>query len=187
MSKALHDMDKLDYALKDVELAFRQLEFAIKLMCYCELGHIDLKKFDTDITILLKHENVGFSAGGFEKDSIIMTSQMLVGTAFGVSAIILDAMYDAAGIKKNIKSREPKEDLRTLVYMVRCAFAHNIAAPVWEAREPDFSRKFCLPLTPKANIDLSKINGASFEYDHIGGFAQWYKIKDAVIHAVHGM
>lgn len=180
-------MDKLDYAIEDVEHAFRQLEFAIKLMCYCELGHIDVEKFDADITILLQNENVGYNAGGFEKDSIVMTSQMLVGTAFGVSAIVLDALYDAAGIKKNIKSREPKDDLRMLVYMVRCAFAHNIAAPVWDARGPDFAREFCLPLTPYANVDLSQINGASFDYEHIGGFAQWYKIKGAVIQVVRGM
>lgn len=93
------------------------------------------KKFDSDITILLQNENVVFSDSDFEKESIIMTSHMLVEIAFGVSAIALDAIYDAAGVKKNDKSRESKDDLCTLVYMVRCAFAHNIAAPRWEARE----------------------------------------------------
>ena len=30
----------IDDALLDVEIAFRQLEFAIKLLSYCELDHI---------------------------------------------------------------------------------------------------------------------------------------------------
>ncbi len=67
-------METLENALQDVEYAFRQLEFAIKLMCYCELGHVDVEKFDTDVTILLERENVGFSSGGFANQKYKWTS-----------------------------------------------------------------------------------------------------------------
>ena len=180
-------MEALEVALRDVDYAFRQLEFAIKLMCYCELGHLDRNKFDTDVTIILEQGNIGFSSGNFaEQESIVVASQMLVGTSFGVSAIILDAVYEAAGIEKNINSREPQDDLRILVYMVRCAFAHNLAAPKWEARGQDYAREFNLPLDQGTKIDLTSINGSVFEYDHIGGLSQWYKIKDAVVRTVCG-
>lgn len=70
--------------------------------------------------------------------------------------------------------------------MVRCAFAHNMAAPKWDARGPDFDREFNLPLDGGSKIDLAFINGIAFEYEHIGGFAQWFKIKNAVVRAVNG-
>jgi len=180
-------MKILENALQDIEYAFRQLEFAIKLMCYCDLGHIDRNKFDTDVTILLEQENIGFSSDTFtDQKLIVVASQMMVGTSFGVSAIILDAAYKAAGIRLNIKSREPQDDLQVLVYMVRCAFAHNMAAPRWNARGSDFARVFSLPLEQESKIDLTLINGSDFKYEHIGGFAQWYKIKDAVVRVLNG-
>ena len=58
----------LELELSDVEQAFKQLEFAIKLMCYCELGHLDKGKFDFDVTIQLDEENVGFPDGSFQSD-----------------------------------------------------------------------------------------------------------------------
>jgi hypothetical protein len=34
-------------ALEDIEITFRQLEFAVKLLSFCECGNIDPNKFDT--------------------------------------------------------------------------------------------------------------------------------------------
>ena len=181
-------MTKIDLAIKDIDHAFSQLEFAIRIMCYCELNHLDKEKFDNDILIELPNENMHFQNGSFKnQESIVIASQMLVGTAFGVSAIILDAGYDAANIKKNIKSRDSYSDLRVLVYMVRCAFAHNMADPKWDARGIDFARQFNLNLDHSTQIDLTNLNGHSFEYEHIGGFTQWFKIKDAVVRSLNGI
>lgn len=169
----------LQFAISDVEHAFRQLEFSIKLMCYSELGHIDLAKFDSDVTIILEKENIGFNTGSFQStDDVVLASQINVGICFGVSAIVLDAAFASAGIKGKPESRDQVDELRTLVYMVRCAFAHNIAYPQWEARGP-YSRKLelCLEPTP-LSIDLEHLNGQDFEYSQIGGFANWYKIRD---------
>lgn len=181
-------MEAIALAIADVEQAFRQLEFAIKLMCYCEQDHIDRTKFDSDVTLLLETENVGFRAGGFETlESIITASQIQVGVSFGVSAIVLDAAYSATGVRKNLQSRTPADDLRIVVYMVRSAFAHNIAAPRWQVRGKDFERAFSLPLEDSiAVVDLSSRNEQLFDYEHIGGLAQWFKIKDAVMRSING-
>lgn len=169
----------LQFAICDIERAFKQLEFSIKLMCYSELGHIDLAKFDTDVTIILDNDNIGFPTGNFQSaKDIILASQINVGVCFGLSAIVLDAAFASVGIKGKPESRDQMDELRTLVYMVRCAFAHNIAYPRWEARGP-YSRKieFYLDQVPLL-IDLEHLNGQDFEYSHIGGFANWYKIRD---------
>ncbi|WP_341674998.1 hypothetical protein [Niveibacterium sp. SC-1] len=172
-------MNIIDEALADVERAFRHLEFAIKLMCYCEVGHLELEKFDADTTILLPNENISFPTGAFDSiEAVVLASQALVGMAFGTSAIVLEAAYEVAGRPRKPTSRQPEEELRTLIYMVRCAFAHNPALPLWEARGPNFARTVSVVLQGSTiAVDLKSLHGKPFEYDHIGGFANWMKIK----------
>ncbi|MDD5057305.1 MAG: hypothetical protein PHQ60_05495 [Sideroxydans sp.] len=110
-------MNTIPDALADVERAFKHLEFAIKLMCYAEADHIDREKFDTDVTLLLEAENVGFPASTFQSlDSLVLAAQANVGISFGVSAIVLDAAFEAAGISRKPESNAPADLLRTLVF-----------------------------------------------------------------------
>lgn len=173
-------------ALLDVEHAFKQLEFAIKLMCYCERGDLDRGKFDSDITIQLDEENIGFPNGSFQSDrDIITASQVNVSICFGVTAIVLDALFEEAEIEKKPKSGDPKDELRTLVYMVRCAFAHNSANPCWKVIGKNYARTFQLNLDGKIlHIDMKDLHKKAFEYRHIGGFPNWYKIKKIAVQMV---
>lgn len=168
-------------ALADVNYAFRHLEFAIRLMCYCESGHLDLPNLDTDVTILFDKENVGFPPGTFSTiEAVIPSVQALVGMSFGTSAMVMDAAFEVAGFKNSPDSRQPRDELRTLVYMVRCAFAHNPALPMWKALGKQYARMISFPVGGIAlSIDLASLNGQLFEYDHIGGFASWLRIRIA--------
>lgn len=172
-------MNTICEALTDVDHAFRHLEFAIKLMWYCEDGHLNLEKFDTENTILLDQENIGFPIGNFSSlESVIPVTHALVGVAFGTSAMVLEAAYEAAGMSRKPNSRQPADELRTLVFMVRCAFAHNPAMPVWVAKGPEHSRTISIVLQGlPISIDLQSLHGQPFEYDHIGGFANWLRIR----------
>lgn len=171
-------MNTLTEALADVEYAFRHLEFAIRLMCYCEQGHLNLAIFDTDVTILLETESIGFKTGTFPTvDSVVPPSQALVGMAFGTSAMVLEAAFEVAGKARAPSSRAPEDELRTLIYMIRCAFAHNPALPLWEARGNDYARVLSLQIDKSTlNIDFSALAGKPFTYEDIGGFANWFKI-----------
>jgi hypothetical protein len=63
---------KIQDALDDVDIAFRQLEFAIKLLSFCELGNINPSDFDTDHIVFLGTERLNFPRGKFnDRDSII--------------------------------------------------------------------------------------------------------------------
>jgi len=174
-------MNTLAEALADVEYAFKYLEFAIRLMCYCEQGQLNLHKFDTNTTLLLPHENVGFASGSFSTlESIVPAAQAMVGNAFGASAMVLEAAFCAASRKRKPTSRATKDELQTLIYMIRCAFAHNPAMPVWEARGKDYERHLEVQLGHETLIiDLVALNGRPFEYEHIGGLANWFKIRVA--------
>ena len=144
-------------------------------------GHLNLKEFDTDITLLLPRENVGFAPGSFStQDSIVPPAQAMVSMAFGASAMVLEAAFGAASKKRKPSSRDPADELQTLIYMVRCAFAHNPAMPIWEARGKDYERNLRLELEREAvSIDLVALNGKPFDYEHIGGLANWFKVRAA--------
>ncbi len=180
-------MNPVSLALTDVEHAFRHLEFAIKLMCYCELDHLDRSKFDSDVTILLEKENVSFPSNTFETlDSVVLAAQANVGVCFGVTAIVLDAVFEVAGVPKRPQSFAPADELRTLVYMVRCAFAHNPAMPCWDARKY-YARLLSLPLGASTmTLDLASLHGRPFEHEHIGGFANWFKIRSESERVING-
>ena len=174
-------MNTIAEALADVNYAFRHLEFAIRLMCYCESCHLDLPNLDTDVCILFEQENVGFPSGTFATiEAVVPATQALVSMAFGTSAMVLDAAFEMAGLKRKPHSRQPEDELRTLVFMVRCAFAHNPALPLWKARGNEYARMLSLPIGGATlSIDLASLHGQPFEHDHIGGFASWLRIRAA--------
>lgn len=180
-------MNTVAHALEDVDRAFRHLEFSVKLMCYCELDHIDRDKFDTDVTILLEKENVGFPANTFASlEAIVSAAQANVGVSFGVTAIVLDAAFEVAGIRPDTNSSSRADALRCLVYMVRCAFAHNPALPCWEVRG-DYAKPISLKLEEmELQIDFSKFHAKPFEYDHIGGLASWFRIRRVAEQVING-
>jgi len=115
----------------------------------------------------------------------VLAAQAMVGVSFGVSAIVLDTAFDVAGLKNTPASRLDADELRTLVRMVRCAFAHNPALPIWEARG-EYSR--CLSFSVGAascSVNLASLHGQMFEYDHIGGFGNWLRIRDAAVSRIN--
>lgn len=164
---------------QDVEFAFRVLEFSIRTLCYFELGLCDISRFGQDATILLEEENVGFNDGYFlSENNAVLVSKMNVGAAFGASAIALDKLYEAVRGNRNPASDDQVDMLWALVYAVRNAFSHGIANPKWTIKER-YQRVLSIPFVePELFINLEELNGSSFEYAHIGGFANWMKLKE---------
>lgn len=173
-------MTPVQLALVDVGHAFQVLEFAIKLLCHCELGHLDRASFDADVLLRFPNENLDFPSGTFDSnESVVLAAKLNVSICFGVTALALNAAYDEAGITNRPTSRDPSDELRTLVYMVRCAFAHNPANPCWNAKG-DFARVLTLSVCdPALNIDLAALHNRPFDYADIGGFPNWMKIRVA--------
>lgn len=175
----------VDDALLDVEIAFRQLEFAIRLLSYCELDHIAPADFDTDHVVDLGSERLHFRPGNFnDQASLIRGAGTSVLMAFSVSVLALDDAFSAAGIKNDPKGSSNDEQLRVLVYMARCAVAHGIADPRWEVRGP-----YCRVLTVSlgastTSLDLSRLNGQPFDVGQLGGYGNWYRIREATVRLV---
>lgn len=176
---------KVEEALGDVDLAFRQFEFAVKLMLYCENSEIDKDKFDGDITYLEeKGDNMVFPDNSFGSyDEIVSCSRINVSLAFAATAIALDSAFKVAGFKH---TPDLAGDVRAMVYMVRCVFAHGITDPKWEVRG-GHRKKVHLDLNGVSlEVDFAQLNGSVFDYKHVGGWSGWYRIKDAAIALIRG-
>ena len=172
----------LNDALEDVRIAFLQVEFSIKLLSYCELGKIDPTEFDLDQIVLLEHENLRFPPGHFsDPDNMIRAANVTVLAALGASALILNKAWEVADIRPCPVSEDETIKLRTLVHMVRCAYAHGMADPKWQVKDR-YRRQLevKLPSGPLI-LDLRELDGQGFDFDALGGHAKWLEIRDESI------
>ena len=169
-------------ALTDVAISFLQVEFSIKLLSYCELEKVDPSEFDTDQVVLLPKEYLRFPPGHFTShENNVKAANVTVASALGNSALTLDKAWEVAGIGPDPVSEQNIIKLRTLVYMVRCAYAHGVADPKWQVRR-DYRRALDvnLPSGP-LTIDLREINDQGFDFADLGGHAKWFEIRDVTV------
>lgn len=166
------------YAIRDVEQSFLQLEFSVKMMVYANRGFIDLEKFDTDLLILEQENDFLYQPYFKDKDLIILASQINVASALGISAIILNDAFVQAKIENKPDSNLEDDQIRTFVYMVRCAFAHNFAKPTWKIKKCNQKRYIFNFKNSKLDINLSELDGKEFDYKQIGGLTLWHNIKN---------
>lgn len=164
-----------------IEQAFLQLAFAIKLLTYTELGKISKSEFDTEVQIKLEKRNLSFWDGPFHSyDDIILGAQNNFVLTLGFTAIVLHDVLTQAGFPNDLPVSSPHRDLRALVYMIRCAFAHDMMNPQWEARGP-FARELRLELpSGPLLVDMRGRNGQPFDDSHVGGIETYFEIKAEV-------
>ena len=165
-------------ALEDIAIAFRQLEFAVKLLSFIELGKIDPKDFDTDHITLLEGGSLRLPPGHFSNtDSLIRAASVSVLLAFSVSALVLDKGFEVVGIASSPEADDNAGKLRTLIYMVRCAQAHGIADPHWKAHG-EYARTITVDLDDaQISVNLKALHGQKFHIDQLGGYVNWYRIR----------
>lgn len=174
--------NNLELAINDVEHAFRLLEFSIRVLNHFELGMVDLGQFGQDTLIQLKEGNVTFDDGYFScGENAELTAKIAVGASFGASAIALDNLLEATGRGRDPTSTDEFNSLWAVVYAVRNAFAHGIANPTWVVNVK-YQRKIEIALNGRKEIiDLAALNGETFDYPQIGGFANWFRMKDRAL------
>jgi hypothetical protein len=167
-------------AIEDVEIAFRQLEFAIKLLSYCELGKINPVEFDTDHLVQLSTGNLHFPSVNFQsKDALIRAASINVVIAFSATTLVLDQAFDAIGMKRDWGATDADGKLRLLVYMVRCAYAHGFANPRWHVTNKKAGVVTLNFDGQTITLDLPRLHGQVFDIEQIGGYENWYRIHNA--------
>ncbi|MDP3959533.1 MAG: hypothetical protein Q8Q26_05590 [Pseudorhodobacter sp.] len=146
--------------------AFANVEFAWKLLAYGEGGGIDLEKLDIPIVFQDDKGRPFFVPPDKifpDPNDLILALQNNLTIAFGAAAITLHRSIEEAGHRVPRGAFDTEEDqCIALVYMVRNAFAHDIAEPRWEMRNPVFKREYTIQ---GQTFDLRGLNGKHFRYE----------------------
>lgn len=158
----------------NMQRSFWHFEMAIRLW-----NAIDLKKIPDEIF----RESIIIEDGGgilVLDDALFKTQearlsaiQALVGDAFGRTASALSEYIDCLIPEEPTKQQK---DLRDFVYMIRCAFSHEIGSPQWEVRG-NYKRSLSIEGT---SYDMGKLNGKEFTYKDVGGCEVLHKIRGLI-------
>ena len=174
-------MDSLMTPIEKIDQAFLQLAYAIKLVNYVENEKFKKQDFDIDLTIKLPEYNLMYSADTFNSnDDIILATHNNYQITLGFTAITLDTCFESIGIKSNPKDITPNGQIRSLVYMIRCAFAHDMMHPRWCVKS-NYKRKFEISIAEEIIvIDMTNLDGHLFNEKDVKGIETYFKIKDLV-------
>ncbi|MCE8472299.1 hypothetical protein LZ189_25230, partial [Rhodovulum sulfidophilum] len=148
--------------------AFAQLFFAWKLYNCALDGKISREELDIDLTFQSEDERTVFVLPRkiFDNDDdFILAFENNLTIAFGAAAITLDrSRYEAGHDLPNPIATEEDQCI-SLIYQIRCAFAHDISEPRWKIKNR-YRRVYNFG---GMTFDLSELDGQIFKYDHIGG------------------
>jgi hypothetical protein len=170
---------------EQIEIAFLQLSFALKLWHYVEEGHLSKEKFDISITFEDGSSIVPLVHNEFDNYSeLINASYNNVLIAFGNAAITLSnciqEKYEQGKYQYPQILKTEEEKIFGLIYMIRCAYAHNMCIPQWKNMKIKYKIKYQIY---GLNIDLSsRKEGESFDMSHISGFDTLYVLRDGARH-----
>ena len=165
--------------IRNINQAFLHLEFTIKLLTYMERRTTEKDEFDTNIIITGKKRNISFNDSAFNTyDDLILGAENCVLIAVGFSAIVLDTSLKSAGKKADPNDQSSEGMLINLIYMIRCAYAHDMMHPKWKVN-PNYAQPLEIQLQNDIlRLYLSKKQNQLFKIEDIGGYENYFEIKD---------
>jgi len=100
-------------------------------------------------------------------------------SAVGITAMALDQALDEAMGMKDPNDTGQNGALRAIIYMLRCAFAHDIAEPQW-CCAPKYQNSYSvfLPQSGLLTFNGSLLNGQFVRPEHFGGMEGYFQMMD---------
>jgi hypothetical protein len=145
-----------------LETAFLQLSFSLKVEHYFELNPPDKARFDIPYTIKSHDglDNTHLPGGQFHtNDDILIAAENNIQICFGVAVLTLwEAVNETGNFAPHIldPSRDEEQMVASLIYQIRCCFAHGTAVPKWDIRNQKYKTIYKLQ---NRCIDLRNLNG----------------------------
>jgi hypothetical protein len=172
-------------AIEDVDIAFQQVEYCLKANAFWEREGFTADQFVTDLIVTLPKGDLHFPTDRFaEKRNIIIASEIAITVAYGCTVLTLDQALETAGYSIDSKSNDEFDQIRCVVYLMRCAFAHRIAQPYWDVR-PQKQRVYRFMVSDRQiSVDTGELNGREFYFTHIGGHKVWHDLKHVIINKI---
>ena len=155
----------------------------MKLFPYFEKGCVRKESFDCEI--LIDEGRLRLEAGIFHSyDDLVLAAQNVYSSTLGVCAIALESALTECGLANNSSDTTAHGQLRSFIYQVRNAFAHDLMTPVWSAKGL-YARTYDLrPFGIPEPVDLEALNGQGLELHQFGGVRGFEALRDAVLELV---
>lgn len=109
---------------------------------------------------------------------LVVVAFNVVFATLGVLAIAADSALDSLGPRR-VEDMSEVGALRTIVYMLRCAFAHDPLTPTWECRK-DYRGRFEIPSIHVA-VDFAALDGKTLTPGDLGGLGAITRIIELCI------
>jgi hypothetical protein len=130
----------------------------------------------------LKRKNINLPGSTFKTyDDLVFAAENTFNITLGATSIIMDESLSSCGIKHSYDDKSPSGQVRALIYMVRCAFAHNMVQPTWNVH-PKYRKTIEFrALDEDIRVDLMDLNEKPFQMDQIGGHDIYWELKNQVL------
>lgn len=167
--------------MKYLNTAFEQLQFALRLYDYALEGRIEVENFNRPLTYVNGTSLLVIPETPFDSRSTIeLACANNLTIAFGAAAITLDRSREEAGLSLPNPVDSERDQFVCLTRLIRNAFAHDIAEPMWEIRDPSLRRVYKFD---SVQIDLGSVDGQPFSYNDlgqndVGGIEVFLRMKD---------
>lgn len=104
--------------------------------------------------------------------------------SLGTLCICMDtALKDHFGSHSSKNLSTSIKDTWDLIYMIRCAFAHDPLVPKWNITKNVYKRMFSIPQL-NLNVDLSILDGQELTMGNLGGLEGILKLSEFVMSTV---
>lgn len=177
----------MDDESERIGLAFRNIEYSLRMLDYIERGELDRPSFDRDLAFGKETGYVHCHSGAFRTDGTLKAAahNAYLG-AIGVSVIVLDTACNKAGLPVNAEATKNSGKVRNVIYQLRCSYAHDMLHPVWSAHHR-YCRLYRWELFGRnRRLDLRALTGKPCRLSDIGGLSAYFDIRNEVLRWLAG-
>lgn len=161
--------------LNEIDLSIESLKLSLRLSNAINKNAIDLDVLRKGMILDNVNGVVIPKENNLTKDDIYQDANNLQVSALGTCILCLDKTLDLF-VMKNPKSEKNFDKIRSIIYQVRNAYAHNPFKPIWHSK-PAYLKEYQINIyNSKSSIDLTSMNGKNFAIEDIGGFTNLFNI-----------
>ena len=176
------NIEALDKGFSSIEIAFSLVEFSYRIQT---LGISQMRA-------LFYHEvevkGVLIEGKEMDEEDVLRFFLNHLNSAICSFWIAIDEAFEKVFGKKNPKANSIIEDFRAVIYMFRCAFAHEISEPKWYVRDAAYRRRpYRLSVPPECRcggvdeffFDFTLLHGQNVKtkaFKHFRGLATFSKM-----------
>jgi hypothetical protein len=169
--------EALDKGIESIGIAFSLIEFSYRIQT---LGADGMRRLFYDE---VEVKGVLIEGKGMDEEDIRRFFLNHLNSAICSFWIAIDEAFDKVLGKKNPKNDSAIDDFRAVIYMFRCAFAHEISEPKWYVKDKTYRRHpYKLSVPPECScggvdefcFDFTSLNGQNVKteaFKHFRGLA----------------